>query len=91
MNDTLSNTKSSSSEDNSDREGNFIASTAIAEVVGGNYGEPSDVDDKEDIQFKASEGLEDESKVKKDLQTAYNELMRIVLIMLRQLRQPLRS
>ncbi|KAK4587831.1 hypothetical protein RGQ29_019010 [Quercus rubra] len=49
MNDTLSNTKSSSSEDNSDREGNFIASTAIAEVVGGNYGEPSDVDDKEDI------------------------------------------
>ena len=49
MNDTLSNTKSSSSEDNSDREGNFKASTAIAEVVGGNYGEPSDVDDKEDI------------------------------------------
>ena len=49
MNATLSNTKSSSSEDNSDREGNFIASTAIAEVVGGNYGEPSDVDDKEDI------------------------------------------
>ena len=49
MNATLSNTKSSSSEDNSDREGNFIASTAIAEVVGGNYGEPSDLDDKEDI------------------------------------------
>ena len=77
MNDTLSNTKSSSSEDNSDREGNFIAFTAITEVVGGNYGEPSELDDKEDIQFKASEGLEDESKGKKDLQTAYNEPMRI--------------
>nr|POE83466.1 cysteine-rich repeat secretory protein 55 [Quercus suber] len=50
------------SKDNSDREGNFIASIAIAEVVGGNYGEPSDVDDKEDIEFKASEGSEDESK-----------------------------
>ena len=49
MNDTLSNTKSSSSEDNSDREGNFIAFTAITEVVGGNYGEPSELDDKEDI------------------------------------------
>nr|POE83456.1 hypothetical protein CFP56_49887 [Quercus suber] len=86
MNATLSNTKSSSSEDNSDREGNFIASTSIAEVVGGNYGEPSDVDDKEDIEFKAREGSEDESKGKKDLQTADNELMRIVLIMLRWLR-----
>ena len=49
MNDALSNTKSSSSEDNSDREGNFIAFTAITEVVGGNYGEPSELDDKEDI------------------------------------------
>ena len=49
MNATLSNTKSSSSEDNSGSEGNFIASTTIAEVGGGNSGEPSDVDDKEDI------------------------------------------
>ena len=36
MNATLSNSKSSSSEDNSDSEGNFIAPTAIAEVGDGN-------------------------------------------------------
>ena len=49
MNATLSNSKSSSSEDNSDSEGNFIAPTAIAEVGDGNSWESSNVDDKEDI------------------------------------------
>ena len=49
MNATLSNSTSSSSEDNSDSEGNFIASTAIAEVGDGNSRESSNVDDMEDI------------------------------------------
>ena len=49
MNATLSNSTSSSSEDSSDGEGNFIASTTIAEAGDGNSGESSNVDDKEDI------------------------------------------